>query len=340
MQDVNTFKLGLFTLSAIILFILGITFMGIFDGFMPKARVTTIVNESVQGLSNGSAVKYKGVPIGTITDILILTSTGQIQINFEIDLSRFRRKLSDGKGKGYITTQKQFYAYLLARVHKGLTCRIEPDGITGSKYIEMDFFHERKAVLPTHLTCIRQGLFYLPSTPSMMSNLRMNALEILASIASVDFKGISEQLNMLLTVANDTLQKAHLQDLVVKANRVTEKLTVTVDQLNKTTDPGNLGRLMQNLDTTICSVNDLSRDIQETVKASSVPAVASDIRLLAKSLEESNRTLQQSLQKANETLDAMTDLIRYLNENPSSMIRGRGKQTDPFEKENSGRQNK
>ena len=335
MQEVNTFKLGLFTVSALFLLVLGITFMGIFDNFMPKARVTTIVNESVQGLSNGSAVKYKGVPIGTITDILILTSTGQLQINFEIDLSRFRKKISDGKGKGYITTQKQFYAYLLTRVRKGLTCRIEPDGITGSKYIEMDFFHEKNKALPTNLTCIRQGLFCLPSTPSMMSNLRMNALEILASIASVDFKGISEQLNKLLTSANDTLQKAQLQELVTRANRVTEKLTLTVDHLNKTTDPEKLGKLVQNLDITIQSVNALSRDIQKTVNASSVPAVAADIRMLAKSLEESNRSLQQSLLKANETLDAMTDLIRYLNENPSSMIRGRGKQTDPFEEKGS-----
>ncbi|MBO5724258.1 MAG: MCE family protein, partial [Lentisphaeria bacterium] len=119
MQEVNKFKLGLFVLFAIFLFVLAITFMGIFDSFMPKARVTTIVSESVQGLSNGSAVKYKGVPIGTVTDILILTTTGQIQINFEVDLSRFRKKISDGSGKGHITTQQQFYAYLLARVHRG-----------------------------------------------------------------------------------------------------------------------------------------------------------------------------------------------------------------------------
>lgn len=336
MQEVNKFKLGLFVLFAIFLFVLAITFMGIFDSFMPKARVTTIVSESVQGLSNGSAVKYKGVPIGTVTDILILTTTGQIQINFEVDLSRFRKKISDGSGKGHITTQKQFYAYLLARVHRGLTCRIEPDGITGSKYVEMDFFHEKKNGTALTQTCIRQGLFYLPSTPSVMANLRMNALEILASIASVDFKGISEQLNKLLLSANDTLQKAQLGDLVIKANAVTEKLNITVNHLNKTVDSRHLGKLMQNLDETIQSVKTLSRDIQKTVKDSAVPAVASDIRTLAGALEESNRSLQQALLKANDTLDAMTDLIRYINDNPSSMIRGRGKQKDPFSQKGAG----
>lgn len=330
MQKINNFKLGLFSLSALLLFIVAITCMGLFDSFMPKARIATIVNESVQGLSNGSSVRYKGVPIGTVTEILILTSCGKIQINFEVDLSRFRQRLSDGKDDGYIETQRQFYAYLLSRVNEGLTCRIEPDGITGSKYVEMDFFQGKKRLHESYQTCIRDDFFYIPSTPSMMSNLRMNALEILASIAAVDFKGISDQLSKLLSAANDTMQKAKLDELVAKANLVAGKLDTTVGSLNRTLNTNNMDKLLRDVNNAIVSIDTLSKGIQETITASSVPSAVTDVRNLTKSLEESNRALQQSLQKANDTFDAMTDLIRYLNENPSSMIRGRGKQSDPF----------
>ena len=194
MQEANKFKLGLFVISAITVLIIVVSCMGMFDQLKPKAHLVTYVAESVQGLSTGSAVKYKGVPIGNVDDISIITGTQEIRIDILIDLSKFRRKTGESFLQQKSSSRWQFYNYLQKEVSRGLTCRIEPDGITGVKYVEMDFFRDAdKIPRAKRQVEIRDGIFYMPSTPSMMANLRMSVFEILASIASIDFKNISAQ---------------------------------------------------------------------------------------------------------------------------------------------------
>ncbi|MCI6289495.1 MAG: MlaD family protein [Lentisphaeria bacterium] len=325
MQEANKFKLGLFVISAITVLIIVVSCMGMFDQLKPKAHLVTYVEESVQGLSTGSAVKYKGVPIGNVDDISIITGTQEIRIDILIDLSKFRRKTGESFLQQKSASRWQFYNYLQKEVSRGLTCRIEPDGITGVKYVEMDFFRDAdKIPRAKRQVEIRDGIFYMPSTPSMMANLRMSVFEILASIASIDFKNISAQLCDLLRSANQTLNKAELDKLVASANNVAAKLDVTVSNLNNSLSRQKMDKTIQGIDTTFESIRQLSDQLNEIASRSSLPATTSSIRELSESLQSSSNSLQMSLQKANDTIDALTDLIQYLNDNPSSLIRGRG----------------
>ena len=60
MQETNKFKLGLFVIGSILVLIIAVFSMGLFDHFKPRAYIVTFVEESVQGLTTGSSVKYKG----------------------------------------------------------------------------------------------------------------------------------------------------------------------------------------------------------------------------------------------------------------------------------------
>ena len=231
MQEANKFKLGLFVITAVILLIAAIFSMGLFDSLRPKVHMVTYVEESVQGLSTGSAVKYKGVPIGQVSDIFIMIDNNEIRIDIEIDLTKIQRRTQNTLSGPLLP--EQFYEYLRKETGEGLACRLEPDGITGAKYIEINFFTDEKAPANKHIAELRDGIIYMPSTPSMLANLRTNIFEILTSVASIDFKKISDQTNELLKRANETLDQARLAHLADNANSAIEKLNQTIGNVNK-----------------------------------------------------------------------------------------------------------
>ena len=90
MNDNSKFKLGLFIILATIVFFAALFILGTMDRFKEKAHISTLVSESVQGLSVGSAVKYQGVPIGSVCEIMIYPTDNVIRIDMEINISKFK----------------------------------------------------------------------------------------------------------------------------------------------------------------------------------------------------------------------------------------------------------
>ena len=322
MQEANKFKLGLFVVTAIIILIGAVFSMGLFDSLRPKVQMVTYVEESVQGLTAGSAVKYKGVPIGRVSDIFIMIDNNEIRIDIEIDLTKIQRRTQNTMSGTLLP--EQFYEYLRKETREGLACRLEPDGITGAKYIEINFFTDEKAPANKKIAELRNGVIFMPSTPSMLANLRANIFEILTSVASIDFKKISDQTNELLKRANETLDQARLARLTDNANAAIEKLNHTISNVNSALNKEQMEKAIRNMEDTLTSVRKLSDEVAKAVKDANLTDTASDLRDLSQSLQDSSDSLRISLQKANDTMDTVTDLVRYLNDNPSSVIRGRG----------------
>ena len=82
-------KLGLFVTGGIVLFVAILFFLGMTDIFTNKATVQTCFSESVQGLTVGSAVKYRGVPIGSVTKISIRVPDKLVQVDMAVELRHF-----------------------------------------------------------------------------------------------------------------------------------------------------------------------------------------------------------------------------------------------------------
>ena len=324
MLETNKFKLGLFVICSILVLVVAIFSMGIFDHFKPKAHMVTYVEESVQGLTTGSPVKYKGVPIGKVSDISIIVNNNEIRIDIEIDLSKIHQRTGNTIAKSRELGREQFYDFLTSASKEGLACRIEPDGITGSKYVEMNFFTDERTPKSSRQAFFEKGIFVMPSTPSMMANLRTNIFEILTSVAAVDFKGISKQTLELLDRANKTLDRAKLDQLSVNADAVIRKINQTVSNLNQVLDQKQMRTTIRDMEESLKAIKKLAVQTENTVASANLSETASDIRQLSKSLKDSSDTLQTALQKANDTMDSVTDLVRYLNDNPASLLHGRG----------------
>ena len=85
----RNFRLGLFVTGGIVLFLAILFFLGMSDLFTNKAVLRTSFTESVQGLTVGSPVKYRGVPIGTVKRIAIRVADKLVQVDMEIQRDLF-----------------------------------------------------------------------------------------------------------------------------------------------------------------------------------------------------------------------------------------------------------
>ena len=127
-EQTRRLRTGIFLTGGLLLVLIILFFLGGRDLFTRKIKVCTYFEESVQGLSRGAAVKYRGAPIGTVSDIRIIFSKRIVRVDMEIEIDSFSGIMGD------------FRTEFMNEVRdNGLRCRLEYLGITGLKFIDFDY---------------------------------------------------------------------------------------------------------------------------------------------------------------------------------------------------------
>ena len=85
----KNFLLGIFVISALIVGIIMLIGFGLLESFRPKVYLVTYTNESVQGVNIGSQVKFRGVSVGSVENISILSDNKLIKIEMSITPDAF-----------------------------------------------------------------------------------------------------------------------------------------------------------------------------------------------------------------------------------------------------------
>lgn len=323
MRNSGRFKLGLFTCFAFLLFIVILISLGMLDRFNEKAEVITFVDESIQGLSQGSGVKLQGVPIGTVSCITIEPETGLIEIEMEIDLSRMRKGIKSSDSAHQMTAP-DFYAYADEMiVKKGLRCQLASEGITGMKYMALDFVKD-----PVDKEIMEPGfreseIFYIPSVPSLIADLRTSAMSIIDKINAIDFEGISGKLVSTLNSADKVLNDPRLDNIFKNINDASSEIVSTIRQLNQSVTRERIDELVASSSKTIRSVEELSEFLRTELKQMELSKTADTARGTMESIHCSSDQFVRTMVKLNEGVDALVELIQMLDGDPSSLLRGK-----------------
>jgi len=251
----NYFLIGLFISGATVLLVAGILVFGGGQIFRPKITMETYIKGSVQGVDIGSPVKFRGVLIGKVTQINFaftefdLEATDGLynyvvifmEINREVFPNMFTEDLTPMLNRG---------------IEQGLRVRIEPQGITGLNYLDIDYFDPRRfpAIWPTW----KPRTYYIPSAPGELTSFLDSINGILHEVEKLNIGGISKAGTELL------------------------------DNLNQAVVGAQVDKVSAELQTFIVDAN-------AALKKSDVPALSSDARKFLSDLEASNRDLQKIL---------------------------------------------
>jgi ABC-type transporter Mla subunit MlaD len=294
--------------------------LGIAAVFKPKVEFVTLFDESVQGLEAGAPVKFRGVTIGKVSSVTVRPSDNLVRVDMQAELSA----IDVGKGKSSVITRKAEFFYKMEKeVEKGLRCRLDLTGITGLKYVEINYYDHLKTPIPEVIP--PKGIMYIPSTPSFLRGLSTNITSTLARISNIKFDEISAELLGSLKSINSFVNDPRINDLAEKIDRITDHLEATAANLNKVMTEPNIREISDGIKKSLASINDLSKSLQkqiEDAKISETTAIARE------SLNETKLELSDTLNKLGEAIDSFTELVKNIDEDPSSVIRG--KQSRPL----------
>ncbi len=328
MAQANTFRLGLFILAGTVLFIAGLFVLGLDGLFVRRAHFVTLFSESVQGLTVGSPVKYKGVPIGTVSNIKIQIENKLVRVDMDINLSAFTADetiKADDK-------MRWFYDFIKKEREKGLRSRLEYAGITGLKYIELDYF---KIALPERVIPAPKQIadtIYLPSTPSAFKDVLKLINISLEKIAKVDFEGVSERLRDVLDGAKKIISGPKLLKAIDQLEAMSANLEKSSKVLKDTLTPKKVSEIINNVDKILDKLHEISRRLEVQLDKARIADTADSFRKAANAVTESRDMISNTLLKVNQAIDSFSEFMNYLNDDPGALIKGKSKSKIIFKK--------
>ena len=338
MNDNSKFKLGLFIIFAAVIFFAALFILGTMDRFKEKAHISTLVSESVQGLSVGSAVKFQGVPIGSVREIMIYPGKDVIRIDMEINISSF--KIQKPGDASYTISIEEFNENIKKAVAGGLRCRMELEGITGGKYIELQM--EKDATPPEYdILEFGLGYTYVPSQPSLISDLRGSVTAILAKLESIDYKGISDRTNAVLDSINERVNSPKFDETIDNVNAMVNEARKSIENLENLTNSDirdKIDTISQNVNTAVTAVESLTKSVEVEIKAIEFGKIAENFRSFLSTAIRTSKTLDETLFNVDNGVDALIELIQYIDSDPASLIQGKKKpKSDADEKDSKKR---
>ena len=185
----NPTKIGLFMIGAIILTVIGVATVTSVGWFEKRSTFISFFPESVNGLDRGAAVKFQGVPVGSVTELLIEIDLGdktfQVPVQYEIDLTR----LTSPEGTFVHLNQE---SVLRQQIADGLRAQLQMESmVTNQLYIELTYRSDAdEPKLARGLTPYPE----IPTTPSLLAAFGTEAGSLVADVLQILFR-VNEMLD-------------------------------------------------------------------------------------------------------------------------------------------------
>lgn len=227
-KKTNYFYIGLFVLVGILLMLAALIFWGSKTIDKYDVYAETYFNESVQGLSEGSPVKYRGMQIGHVVDIAAVTSIYNIKEPISKDKGKvipvgsyIYVKIAISPKFLRVTSVEEFQKKMQDAINHGLRTRLSIQGLTGAAYIDLDFQQSASTALPV---LWKPRYVYIPSTPSALTFFSDNAVYLLDQLRKMDLPKIFASLQVLIQSTNQTMKNAN--NFLASSNKqIAESLT-------------------------------------------------------------------------------------------------------------------
>lgn len=303
-QEHRYFRLGLFViLTAALLFAI-LFILGGRSLFQPTLTVETYFNESVAGLDIGSSVKYRGIPMGSVSEI---TSSS---IAYEEDVPVGERKAYIVVRMKISTTRiqiEQLKKEIPDYIERGLRVQTQIAGITGQLYVSMDYVGDK--VPPDLPFDWKPDYAYIPSAPSLTSEIIGNAQKFLASLNAANIDAIAKNLNTLVETLNRKADRLDVADLSEEALGLLTDARATVQRIDKAIAGAPIDEAVDNVASASKHLDTLLADpgLKQTVDNAS--ALTTRLRALAASasLDRIVKNLDQTIQR----IDALVGDNQY-----------------------------
>ena len=275
-QKPSYFRIGLFIVIGLAILTGCLIAFGAGQMFRPRIYIETYVDGTVQGVDVGSPVKFRGVQIGRVSSINFTfneygASSEVDRFNYIIILMEIDHEMFPGMFSENLTP------LIEKNVQQGLRARIEPQGITGINYIELDYVND-PSQFPSLAVNWKPHYYYIPSAPGQLTNMLDSVNNIMRQVEQLNISGMSKSIMELL------------------------------ENLNKAVTGAEIAKISADLQTLLIEFRDV-------LKAANVGELSDDARRMIEGLEKSNTELQAVLKNLEPATRISGPQIRALVEN-------------------------
>jgi len=301
--------IGAFVLGAIALAVIGITIFGSGKLFRKTTTFVMYFPGSVDGLNVGAPVKFKGVEIGSVTQIRInlgeyRTQDARIPVFVEIDDARASQEGAENSA-GYVHTL----------IHdRGLRAQLQPQSLlTGLLFVQLDFFPNTPivTVLPAD-SPYRE----MPTVPTTLAEVQQTITRILAKLDKADVEGTLATAGEALEGIRNVVTSPELRQFgaaLPGALANVDRAVTSFRQLTTNLD-GETGPLVAGLRQAATQADETLREWKGTATLLNGPL-------------EPDSALRNQLTTALDELTGAARSVRlladFLERNPSAVLRGR-----------------
>jgi ABC-type transporter Mla subunit MlaD len=206
----------------------------------------TYFNESVQGLDVGAPVKFRGVTLGQVTEIGLVTAAYMADqaVDARSPASRMVlvRWVIDPKRMGRMPDEA-------TAVGLGLRARLASQGITGLVYVELDFADPRR--FPAEKVPWTPRDLYLPSMPSTYTQVQGAAQALAAKLQGIDIGKMAGVFQQVLDDLHGELSSGDTRHALADLAALAHTLRVNAEQADLPGLVAELKGLAETLRTTV-----------------------------------------------------------------------------------------
>ena len=315
--DKSYARLGLFLLVSLVV-VVG-TALFFIHRLEQRAAIemVTYSDGNVSGLDIGSPVRFRGVHVGSISDLRIEPRGSLVEIDFDVLVDRLT-----GLGANVALVRQEAASGLIER----LRAQVVSNPVTGEAHLLIDM----PQPLPPGMTLAFQPTrAYVPAMPTMMATVadRLPALmerasrmfETIEKITS-EVPGSIKRTDAFFADMERIIRDANLPVTSADSRKFFSTSSVEMERMSS-----NIERITANLDKALGPDGTLETfvdDVNRAIAAANLEATTQATREAMNQSSLAADDLRRSLPAIRDALAQFRDLARLLEEQPESMVYG------------------
>lgn len=314
----NHWKLGLFVVASFVLGLAVLVFLGAQSLQQETVTYTTYFDESVQGLEIGSAVKFRGVTIGNVARIDVASDRRHVEVASDLSVEDIV-----SLGIAYERGEKT-----QIRVPPDLRMQLASAGITGIKFLQLDFFPVEDNPPPVLPFPVPEN--YIPSAVSVIKNIEDSIVSAVNRIPEVADRAlvIMSRVDLMIGKLDEKQVPDQIEGVLVRTNKVLEELERALRGLQTEQLSSETQTTLSNINQAVVKMNTLlDRMNAENGMAASAQRASDAVGDVARNMSGLGGDVEQTLRAVQDAARSIQRLTDALERDSDMLLKGRARST-------------
>jgi paraquat-inducible protein B len=319
-QKPNPISIGLFIVIGAALGVTGLLLFSSSKMFTKTLNCVIYFDQSLNGLNAGAPVKIRGVTIGSVNRVMVRFNQSTNDLSLPVIIELEEKLLNERLSEPVAAFTG---AFLEERVRNGMRASLQAESlVTGVLYVELS--REPNAPPPV----LHQLEHRYPEIPSQPTQIQA----LLDNLASLDIKGISTNINALITRLDTVLENMRMGDIsagvtnaLLSINRLVTSpdITNSLASVRTTLDQYRLlgEKITGRVDPLAESITNSLVEANRTL--AQLRGTAENVRGMLRPDAPLNHNLDLLLRQLAGTAESVSSLMEFLKEHPNALITGR-----------------